>query len=177
VPCPASIECLNEICFGGENARRSSETSVMNEKKYRVTLTEEERSELEAMISKGKAAARTLTRARILLKADASEIGPAWSDEQVRSALDVGLATVYRLRQAFVELGLEAALRPRKANRKYARILDGDQEAHLIALACGKPPAGFARWTLRLLAERFVDLRHAEHVCPETVRQTLKKTC
>jgi hypothetical protein len=148
----------------------------VNEKKYRVTLTEEERAGLEAMLSKGKAAARALTRARILLKADASALGPAWPDEQTRSALDVGLATVYRLRQAFVEEGLEAALRPRQANRKYARLLDGEQEAHLIALACGKPPPGFARWTLRLLAERFVDLRHAEHICPETVRQTLKKT-
>jgi transposase len=91
--------------------------------------------------------------------------------------LDVGLATVYRLRQAFVEFGLEAALRPRKANRQYAHMLDGEQEAHLIALACGKPPAGFARWTLRLLADRFVDIGHVEHICPETVRQTLKKTC
>jgi hypothetical protein len=155
----------------------AGETTAVNEKKYRITLTKEERTGLESLINKGKGAARTLTRARILLKADASEEGPAWSDEQIRRALDVGLATVYRLSQAFVEEGLEAALRPRKTNRQYARMLDGDQEAHLIALACGSPPPGFAHWTLRLLAERFVDLGHVECICPETVRQTLKKTC
>jgi hypothetical protein len=148
----------------------------VNKKKYKVTLTEEERESVEVMVSKGKAAARTITRARILLKADASESGPCWSDEQIRAALDVGLVTIYRLRQAFVEGGLEAALRPRKANRQYERLLDGEQEAHLIALACGEPPPGFARWSLRLLAERFVDLGHVDHICPETVRKTLKKT-
>jgi transposase len=147
----------------------------MTEKKYRVVLTEKERQSLETLISKGKTAARAITRARILLKADASELGPAWTDEQIRQALDVGLVTVYRMRQAFVESGLELALRPAKANRRYQRLLDGDQEAHLIALACSNPPTGFARWTLRLLTDRFVDLRHAEHVSHETVRQTLKK--
>src|SRR4029077_21052739 len=104
----------------------------MNEKKYRVTLTEKERQDLETLISKGKTAARTITRARILLKADASAIGPAWTDEQIRQALDVGLVTVYRSRQSFVESGLDAALRPAKANRRYQRLLDGEQEAHLI---------------------------------------------
>jgi transposase len=148
----------------------------MNKKKYRVTLTEKERQSLETVISKGKTAARTITRARILLKADASGFGPAWTDEQIRQALDVGLVTVYRLRQAFVESGLEVALHPAKINRHYQRLLDGDQEAHLIAMACSNPPTGFARWTLRLLADRFVDLGHAEHVSHETVRQTLKKT-
>jgi transposase len=148
----------------------------MNQKKYRVTLTEEERQDLEALVNKGKTAARTITRARILLKADASGNGPAWTDEQIRDALDVGLVTVYRIRQSFVEDGLQAALRPRKTNRQYQRKLDGDQEAHLIALACGKPPMGRARWTLRLLAERFVDLGHVGEISPETVRQALKKT-
>src|ERR1700678_3056843 len=100
----------------------------MNEKKYRVVLTEKERQSLETLISKGKTAARAITRARILLKADASELGPAWTDEQIRQALDVGLVTVYRMRQAFVESGLELALRPAKANRRYQRLLDGDQE-------------------------------------------------
>jgi transposase len=149
----------------------------MNQKKYRVTLTAQERQDLEALVSKGKAAARTITRARVLLKADASEVGPAWTDERIQDALDVGLVTVYRIRQSFVEDGLQATLRPKKTNREYRRKLDGEQEAHLIALACGKPPPGRARWTLRLLAERFVDLGHVEEVCPETVRQTLKKTC
>jgi transposase len=148
----------------------------MSQKKYRVTLTAEERQDLEGLINKGKAAARTLTKARVLLKADASDDGPAWTDERIKEALDVGLVTVYRIRQSFVEDGLQTTLRPRKTNREYQRKLDGDQEAHLIALACGKPPPGRARWTLRLLAERFVDLGHVEEVSPETVRQTLKKT-
>jgi len=146
-------------------------------KKYRVTLTAQERQDLEALVQKGKAAARKLTRARILLKADASpQHGPAWTDEQIRDALDVGLITIHRLRQSFVEEGLEATLQPRPRNRRYERKLDGDQEAHLIALACSKAPVGRARWTLRLLAERFVALGHVEEVSHETVRQTLKKT-
>jgi transposase len=146
-------------------------------KRYRVTLTAEERQELEGLIHRGKGAARKLTRARILLKADASPPhGPAWSDEQVREALDVGLVTVFRVRQSFVEEGLQRTLEPRPRNRRYDRLLDGDQEAHLIALACSKPPPGRARWTLRLLAERFVALRHVDDVSHETVRQTLKKT-
>src|SRR3954468_20370968 len=131
-------------------------------KRYRVTLTAEEREGLEALIHKGKAAARKLTRARILLKADASPgQGPAWTDQQIKDALDVGLLTIQRLRQSFVEEGLEIALQPRPRNRRYERKLDGDQEAHLIALACSKAPPGRARWTLRLLAERFVALGHA----------------
>jgi Homeodomain-like domain len=147
----------------------------MNEKKYMVTLDDDERQRLEALTTKGKSAARTITRARILLQADASEQGPAWTDEQIHQALDVGLATIYRTRHTFVEDGLDRALRPRKANREYQRKLDSEQEANLIAMACGKPPSGFAHWTLRLLARRFVDLHHIDHICPETIRQTLKK--
>ena len=148
----------------------------MNDKKYRVTLVDEERECLEALTKKGKAAARTISRARILLQADASTQGLARTVEQIRKALDVGLATIYRTRQAFVEDGLDLALRPRKANREYQRKLTSEQEAHLIAMACGKPPPGFARWSLRLLARQFVDLRHVSHISPETIRQTLKKT-
>ena len=148
----------------------------MNEKKYRITLTDDEREYLMALIRKGKTTARTITRARVLLKAEASPYDTGHTDAQIRQALDVGLATIYRIRQTFVEEGLDRALRPRKANREYQRKLNSEQEVQLIALACGKPPPGFARWTLRLLARRFVDLRHAKHVCPETVRQTLKKT-
>src|SRR5271155_225392 len=148
----------------------------MNQKKYRVTLTPEERHRLEALTTKGKAAARSITRARILLQADDAEHGPAWTDAQIRHALDVGLATIYRPRQAFVEEGLDLALRPRAANREYHHKLTSEQEAHLIAMACGKPPAGFGRGRLRLLARRFVDLRQVEHISPETVRQALKKT-
>jgi transposase len=146
-------------------------------KLYRVTLTEQERQELEGLINKGKGAARALTRARILLKADATPgQGPAWNDEQIREALDVGLVTIYRVRQSFVEEGLELTLKPRPRNRRYDRLLDGDQEAHLIALACSNPPPGRARWTLRLLTERFIALGHVDDVSHETVRQTLKKT-
>src|SRR4051795_12674765 len=114
----------------------------MNQKKYRVTLMAQERQDLEALVNKGKAAARTITRARVLLKADASAAGPAWTDERIKEALDVGLVTVYRVRQSFVEDGLQATLRPRKTSREYLRKLDGDQEAHLIALACSAPPPG-----------------------------------
>ncbi len=148
----------------------------MNQKKYRVTLTAEERQRLEALTQKGKTAARTISRARILLQADASELGPAWTDEQIHQALALGLATIYRTRQSFVEEGFDLAPYPRKANREYQHKLTSEQETHLIALACGQPPAGFARWTLRLLARRFVDLQHVDHISPETVRQTLKKT-
>jgi hypothetical protein len=148
----------------------------MNEKKYRVTLTAQERQSLEDLTTKGKAAARTITRARILLQADAAPHGPAWTDAQIRHALNVGLATIYRARQTFVEEGLDLAVRPRKANREYHHKLTSEQEAHLIAMACGTPPPGFARWSLRLLARRFVDLHPVDPLSPETVRQALKKT-
>jgi transposase len=145
-------------------------------KKYRVTLTAGERSELEAMISKGKADARKLAHARILLQADETDGAPARTDQEIASALDISTRTVERIRQRFVEEGLQPALLPRPTKRIYARVLDGAQEAHLIALACSKPPDGKRRWTLRLLAERVVELGYAEAVSHETVRRTLKKT-
>ncbi len=145
-------------------------------KKYIVTLTEEERQMLQAMLSRGKAAARKLVHARILLKADASPGGPAWDDERIAEGLDVGRATVERVRKDFVEEGFDAALERRKPCRQYQRKLDGDGEAHLIALACQKPPEGQARWTLRLLAGRMVQLNYVEQVSYQTVRRTLKKT-
>lgn len=145
-------------------------------KKYIVTLTQEERQMLHAMLSKGKAAARKLMHARILLKADASPEGPAWNDPEIAEGLDVGTATVERVRRQFVEEGLEAALERRKSRRQYSRVLDGDGEAHLIALACQKPPEGRSRWTLRLLADRMVQLEYVEQVSYQTVRRTLKKT-
>lgn len=143
-------------------------------KKYVVKLTEEERQGLETLVSQGKAAARTISRAWILLKADAAA-GPAWSDEQIRVTFDVGLATIYRVRQTFVEEGLPAVLTRRPKSRHRHRTLDGEQEAHLIALACSKPPPGRRRWTIRLLTAKMVELQYTERVCPETVRQTLKK--
>ena len=145
-------------------------------KKYIVTLTQEERPMLQAMLSRGKAAARKLVHARILLKADAGSGGPGWTDEQIAEGLEVGRATVERVRKGFVEEGLEAALVRRKPRRHYRRKLDGDGEAHLIALACQKAPEGRSRWTLRLLADRMVQLEYVDQVSYQTVRRTLKKT-
>jgi transposase len=146
-------------------------------KKYRVTLTPEERAELRRMVGSGKAAARKLNHARILLKADEGRGGPGLSDDEVADELEAGRATVARVRQRFVEQGLEAALVPKPAARVYARKLDGDGEARLVALACSAPPAGRNRWTLQLLADRLVVLGHAEGgLSYETVRRTLKKT-
>jgi hypothetical protein len=145
-------------------------------KLYRVTLTQSERQELRQLISRGKADARKLAHARILLQADEAHGGPRRTDGQIASALDTATRTVERVRERFVEQGLDAALLPRPSKRVYARKLDGRQEAKLIALACGKPPAGKARWTLRLLADEMVELEVVDSLSYETVRQTLKKT-
>jgi transposase len=145
-------------------------------KKYRVTLTAEERTGLEAMISRGKADARKLAHARVLLQADEVDGAPARTDQEIASTLNLSTRTVERVRRRFVEEGFEASLLPRPTKRIYARALDGAQEAHLIALACSKPPDGKRRWTLRLLAERVVELGYAESVSHETVRRTLQKT-
>ena len=145
-------------------------------KKYIVTLTQEERRMLQEMLSRGKAAARKLTHARILLKAEAPPIGPGWDDARIVKGLEVGRATVERVRKEFVEEGLEAALERRKPRRQYRRKLDGDGEAHLIALACQKPPEGRSRWTLKWLADRMVQLEYVDQISYQTVRRTLKKT-
>ena len=145
-------------------------------KRYRVTLTAEERGDLERMISRGKADARKLAHARVLPQADEAEGGPARVDEGIAAAVQVSVRTIGRARQRFVEQGLEAALLAKPSRRVYARKLDGAQEAHLLALACARPPEGKARWTLRLLAERMVALEHVDTLSHETVRQTLKKT-
>jgi transposase len=150
-------------------------TSVMN-KRYIVTLTPDERYELEQMVTKGTAAARTLLRAWTLLKADVGPQGCAWTDEQIRQTFGIGLVTIYRVRQSFVEDGLPAALARKSPSRHRPRRLDGEQEAHLIALACSPPPKGRRRWTLKLLTDKMVELGHCGPVSPETVRQTLKKT-
>ena len=145
-------------------------------KKYIVMLTEAERRMLQAMLSRGKAAARKLMHARILLKADVSPGGPAWNDEAIAEGLDVGRATVERVRKEFVEEDLDAALERRKPRREYRRKLDGDGEAHLVALACQQPPEGRSRWTLRLLADRMVRLEYVDEVSKDTVSRVLKKT-
>jgi transposase len=145
-------------------------------KKYIVTLTQEERRMLQERLSRGKAAARKLMHARILLKADVATDGPGWNDEAIAEALEVGRATIERVRKEFVEEGLEAALERRKPRRQYRRKLDGDGEAHLVALACQKPPEGRSRWTLQLLADRMVQLEYVDQISYQTVRRTLKKT-
>ena len=147
------------------------------DKKHRVTLTIEERAVLEQRVRSGKGAARMLNHARILLKADEGEGGPALSDAEVADACETGLATVARVRQRFVEQGIEAALVPKPTARAYARKLDGASEARLVKLACSAPPDGRSRWTLALLADRMVALGHVEGgLSYETVRRALKKT-
>jgi transposase len=146
------------------------------EKRFRVTLTEEERRELQKLVSTGKAAARRLVRARVLLLADQAEGGSAKADPEIVAALGCGRATVERVRKQFVEEGLEAALQPKPSARVYDRKMDGRTEAHLIALTCGAPPEGRSRWTLRLLGDRMVGLGYVESLSHETVRRTLKKT-
>jgi len=145
-------------------------------RKYDVMLTTEQRQHLEKLISSGTAPARALTRARILLKSDASPGAPHWSYDQICTALDVSPVTVAAARRVFVQQGLEAALHRKKPEREYEHCLDGEAEAHLIALACSQAPEGHERWTLRLLAQKMVTLQHVDSVSYETVRQVLKKT-
>ena len=144
-------------------------------KKYRVVLSGDEREELKSLVSRGKCAARKQTRARVLLMCDESA-GERRTDTEVADALSVGRATVERVRRRCVEEGLESALNPRKQLRRRSKVLDGEAEARLVAIACGEPPEGRARWTLRLLADRLVELEVVESIGLETVRQTLKKT-
>lgn len=149
----------------------------MPAKRYLVELSPEERRDLAKLVSAGRRSARTLTRARILLKADQAEGGPAWDDGRIAEALGCGRRTVERVRQRLVEDGLEAALAHKPQARPSRQpVLDGASEARLIALACSEPPDGRAGWTLRLLADRLVELEVVEAVSHETVRRTLKKT-
>ena len=145
-------------------------------KRYVVTLTDAERLALQQLIAAGTAPARKLTHARILLKADQGPGGPGWVDAAIVEAVEVSQPTISRLRKQFVEEGLEAALNRRAPRRVYTRKLDGEQEAHLVALTCGEPPAGYARWSMRLLAAKLVELEVVEAISHQTVRRTLKKT-
>jgi transposase len=146
-------------------------------KKYKVTLTDEERQQLSSLIATGKAAARKLAHARVLLHADSAPGGPAWTDQRIAEAVALGRATVERIRQRFVEQGLQAALNPRAPDRpRRPRKLDGRAEARLIALACSAPPQGRKEWTMQLLADELVELEVVDTVCDETVRRALKKT-
>ena len=145
-------------------------------KVFVVRLPESERSELDALVGKGKASALTITRARILLKADQGKDGESQSDAQVAEALSVAPKTVFNVRRRWVEEGLEAALRRKKQDcASRSRKLDGVAEAKLVATCCGPAPQGRARWTLRMLAGKLVELQAVDSVSPETVRSTLKK--
>lgn len=148
----------------------------MAKKKYIVSLTTEERETLEQLTTTGKATAYRMNHARILLKADTNQEGGGWTDEDISQALDISVATIERVRQRLVETNLETALSRQEQQQRKPRRLDGEQEAHLIALTCGEAPEGQARWSLRLLADRMVELDYVESVSHETVRQTLKKT-
>jgi transposase len=146
-------------------------------KKYKVTLTADERQHLTALIAAGRAAAQKLAHARILLKADQADGGPGWIDDRIAEAVEVSTDTVARVRQRFVEDGLDAALARRpQARPSRERKLDGRAEARLVALACSAPPDGRKRWTLALLADRLVELEVVDSVGRETIRQTLQKT-
>ena len=141
--------------------------------KYPVVLSEEQRQHLEKITSSGKVPARQMKRAQILLK---SEVQTNWSYERIMEAFDVSAVTIAKIRKTFVEQGLEAALQRKKPDREYEHALDGEGEAHLIALACSEPPTGRKHWSLRLLQERFVKLGHVDSVSYATIRRVLKKT-
>jgi len=146
-------------------------------KKHIVRLSKEERETLTKLLTSGRGPARMFTRVRILLKADQDDKGPAWSDEKISDALDVTVQTIERVRKQLVEEGFDAVLSRRKYTQKVSRKkIDGDVEAHLVALSCSEPPKGRARWTLRLLADSIVELGYVKSISHEAVRQTLKKT-
>jgi hypothetical protein len=146
-------------------------------KKYIVRLSEDERARLEDRVRKGKASARLLTRARILLKADVSEGGEGWSDSRIMEALEVSASLIYGVRRQLVEEGLAAVvIRKKRETPPVPRIFDGAKEARLIALACAKPPAGYARWSLRLLESKVVELKIVEAASDSTIGRVLKKT-
>jgi len=145
-------------------------------KVHLVSLSEEQRASLKSLIASGEAAARTLTRARILLKADTHHAGGGWSDPQIETALETSRPTVERVRKRFAQGGLAAALYSRPRLTAPERLLDGHKEAHLIALACSTPPDGHKRWSLRLLATGLIEREIVDTVSHETIRQTLKKT-
>ena len=145
-------------------------------KRYTVVLSESERARLHTLIGQGAGPARALTHARILLKANQGEAGPSWTDAAIGAALEVNPATVARVRMRYVAAGLDAAVYRKPPARQYRRRLDGEQEARLVALTCSAPPQGHKRWTLRLLADRLVELQLVESVSYETVRQVLQQT-
>ncbi len=150
---------------------------MMSRKKYVVELSRDEREHLEALISKGKSSAKAILKARILLKADQGPLGPSWTDDRIVEALDTNPSMVTRVRRQLVEEGLEAVLaRKKRATPPIAPIFDGEAQARLIALACSEPPAGHARWSIRMLADKVVELKIVEAAHFNTVGRALKKT-
>jgi transposase len=144
--------------------------------KYIVKLNDTERSQLKELISSGEASARQIRRAYILLKSDSSTDGPNWNYQAICEAFEVSSLTVYNVRKNYTEGGLKRAILRKKPDRVYKRRLDGEGEAHLIALACSEPPDGYESWSLRLLQDRLIRLEIVENISHETIRQTLKKT-
>jgi len=152
-------------------------TKERSVKRYVVRLSAEEREQLEALIRKGKSPAKRMLKARILLKADVSDAGEGWSDSKIIAALDTSESMVYRVRKQLVEEGLEAVLsRKQRATPAVKPIFDGEKEAKLIALACSKPPKGYARWSLRLLESKVVELAIVDRASDNTIGRVLKKT-
>ena len=144
--------------------------------RYKVTLTKEEREELHSMISKGIHSAQQIRNAYILLNVDQSGLGEKLTNEEICRVLKTSMRMVDRVKERFVEDGFEASLRRRPAKTTRKKIIDGDIEAHLIALSCSKAPEGFSKWSLRLLADKMVELAYVESISYETIRRTLKKT-
>lgn len=144
---------------------------------YKVTLTQEERNQLTEIARTGTHAARKVIHALILLNVDRGQYNTEQQiNEEICKVLKIGMRTIDRVKKRFVEEGLDAALKMAPTSRGYDKLVDGDMEAHLIALACGEPPKGYARWSLRLLSDKLVELRIADSISYETVRRTLKKT-
>jgi len=148
----------------------------MSRKTYRVELTDADRDWLLEFIGRGAAPAREQTRARVLLKADQGPNRPAWSDERIAEALELSAGGIGGIRRRFSKRGLEGCVRRKRPDGEYERKLDGEQEAELLRLACSDAPEGHSQWSLRLLADRLVELEVVDSISHETVRQTLKKT-
>lgn len=144
--------------------------------KYRIALTKNEREELMSIISKGRHSSQTFRTAYILLNCDEGRYADKITNEQISQVLKVGMRTIDRVKKKFLEEGFEASLERRPSSRAYERKADGDVEAHLIALSCSNPPTGYGKWSLRLLADKMIELNYVEDISYETVRRILKKT-
>jgi transposase len=145
-------------------------------KKYKVTLKKDEHDQLLELVSKGSHSSQLYRTAYILLNCDEGKHGTKITNEQVSQVLKISMRMIDRIKQRFVEDGFEACLERKPLSKTKPKLADGELEAHLIALSCSSPPKGFSRWSLRLLADKIVELKHAEHISHETVRRVLKKT-